>query len=164
MRILLSLFVIFISTVSFTQSENELFNIFKKNFQNTNKLSEKYDVTDYIKPHYLISDFNGDNDQDIAILIINKQNKKRGFIIYHPNTNDFFVIGAGIIFNEADKWDDLNWVDNWQINNNKRNAPGIQGGSNLNLEFDSIEITKDEVGGGLIYWNGKKYDYFHQTC
>jgi hypothetical protein len=34
----------------------------------------------------------------------------------------------------------------------------------LILENPSSEILKAELGGGLIYWNGTEYAYFHQTC
>ena len=97
-------------------------------------------------------------------MIINKENGKRGFVIFHPNSKRFYIIGAGIIFNKEDNWDDMDWVDFWKVNTNRSNVPGIQGGNNLIINFDSIEITMDEVGGGLIYWDGEKYNYFHQTC
>jgi hypothetical protein len=161
--VFLTLFSILVS-YNLKAKETNTFEDFKKWFSGVPELNTNYEVTSYIQPEYLISDFNGDNNLDLAVLIKNKLNNKKGFIIYHPNSQEYFIIGASVIYEEEDGWDDLDWVDKWVINKEKNNEPGIQEGPNLKLEFDSIEITKDEIGGGLIYWNGRKYKYFHQTC
>lgn len=145
-------------------ADEDLFEKFQDEFDSNTELTENYRTAAFLKPNYLIEDFNGNGTADIAVLIANKKTKKRGFIIYHPDMNQFYVLGAGEIFNEEAQWDDMNWVDNWQINHQKKNPPGVQGGPDLMLKTPSIEITKSEVGGGIIYWNGKTYTYFHQTC
>ncbi len=161
--VLLSLFSILISC-NLKAEETDEHESFKIWFENVTELNENYEINPFIQPEYLIADFNGDGINDIAVLIKNKGNNKKGFIIFHPSTQEYFIIGAGVIFEEKDTWDDLNWVDKWRINKEKNNESGIQGGPDLILKFYSIEITKDEIGGGLIYWDGKKYKYFHQTC
>ncbi|SMO92653.1 hypothetical protein SAMN06265379_11626 [Saccharicrinis carchari] len=153
-----------ISLNAIAQTEMVLFNEFTQKFASNIELSEKYIIKNYINPKFLCSDFNGDGEKDIAVLVISKSNNKRGFVVMHGQTKATYVVGAGVVYDSADDWDDMNWVDKWEINTIRVNEPGIQEGDNLRLEYDSIRITKDEIGGGLIYWNGEKYDYFHQTC
>lgn len=58
----------------------------------------------------------------------------------------------------------------WKINRNKINGAGAgehygtgkEG--ELIIKLPSIYNATTEVGGGLIYWNGKGYSCFHQTC
>lgn len=161
--VLLILFFILISCNIKAEGSSE-YKAFKIWFENVTGFNENYEINPFIQPKYLIADFNGDGINDIVVLIKNKGNNKKGFIIFHPSTQEYFIIGAGVIFEEDDAWDDLNWVDEWRINKERNNEPGIQGGPDLILKFDSIEITKKEIGGGLIYWDEKKYKYFHQTC
>ena len=66
--------------------------------------------------------------------------------------------------------DDQDYIDIWSINRERENEPGIEEETGngkdgiLILENPSIGIAKSELGGGLIYWNGNEYAYFHQTC
>ncbi|WP_044210134.1 hypothetical protein [Flammeovirga sp. OC4] len=164
MKLLITLLTTFFPLLIFAQSENDLVEVFEKSFKENDSINQRFKTLSYIQPHYLISDFNGDGVNDIAVLIVEKATDKRGFIVLHPNTNKFFIIGAGEVFNHEDQWDDLNWVNQWTINTTRSNEPGIQEGPNLELKTDSIKIIKFDVGGGLIYWDGEKYNYFHQTC
>lgn len=148
---------------AFCYSQDTLFANFMNDFGKSD-IVDKYLIKPYLEHSYLISDFNGDQFNDIAVLIENKKTKSKGIIIHHFTDNTFHIIGAGQIYQLEDKWGDLNWVNKWKINTKRINEPGVQGGQKLKLTHDSIEIIKSEVGGGLIYWTGKKYAYFHQTC
>ncbi|MBI1288088.1 MAG: hypothetical protein GC178_11000 [Flavobacteriales bacterium] len=96
-------------------------------------------------------------------------NGKVGFAIIHGKTNKIYIIGAGKEIKNGLS-DDMFYIDIWKVNRNKTNAPGL----NVNGEIDkngplvldnpSLEVSKSEVGGGQIYWNGHEYVYFHQTC
>jgi hypothetical protein len=133
------------------------------------RLKKKYLFDLRMNPMYLEDDFNGDGFIDLAIPIKEESTDKKGFAIIHGNTNEIFILGAGReIVNGLS--DDQSYVDGWRINREKINHPGIEeetgngAEGELLLENNSIEIFKSEVGGGIIYWNGKTYAYFHQTC
>ena len=59
MKFRLSIFGIIISIASFAQSENTIFETFNKHFSNETDLSAKYEISSFISPQFLISDFNG---------------------------------------------------------------------------------------------------------
>ena len=85
-------------------------------------------------------------------------------MIIHGNTGETFIIGAGQQHESMD-FDELGWVDIWKVNRLKENKPGLEEEIELLvLENPSIRIAQSELGGGLIYWKGETYAYFHQTC
>ena len=143
-------------------------------FVQTGLLEGKNFYKDYLldprmQPHYLQADFNGDGYLDIAIPIKQKESGKKGFAIIHGNTGDVHLISAGTSVKNGLS-DDMGYVDIWKINTEKVNSPGLDEDSGtgkneeLLLENPSLQIETSEIGGGQIYWNGKEYAYFHQTC
>lgn len=133
------------------------------------RLKQKYLFDLRMNPMYLEADFNGDGYLDLAIPIQEERTDKKGFAIIHGNTNEIFILGAGKEMVNGLS-DDQSYIDGWRINREKTNPPGVEEETGngtegeLLLENNSIEIFKSEVGGGIIYWNGKTYAYFHQTC
>lgn len=133
------------------------------------RLKKKYLFDLRMNPMYLEDDFNGDGFIDLAIPIKEESTDKKGFAIIHGNTNEIFILGAGKEMVNGLS-DDQSYIDGWRINREKLNPPGVEEETGtgpegeLLLENNSIEIFKSEVGGGIIYWNGKTYAYFHQTC
>jgi len=139
-------------------------NILKgKRFQND------YEFDNRLNPLYLEADFNGDNIIDIAIPIKQITSQKVGFAIIHGQTEEIFIIGAGTSIKNGLS-DDMNYIDIWKVNREKINEPGLDENGNIDengpllIKNPSLQIEKSEVGGGQIYWNGKEYVYFHQTC
>lgn len=130
---------------------------------------DAYEIENSMNPFYLEADFNGDGHFDIALQISHTKTGKVGFIIIHGETNEIHVIGAGTKIKNG-LTDDMSYIDIWKINRNKINEPGIDENSGtgekgtLILNNPSLQIEKSELGGGQIYWNGKEYAYFHQTC
>jgi len=122
-----------------------------------------------MNPMYFEEDFNGDGVIDFAIPIQNKETNKVGFAIVHGNSFNLFIIGAGTKV-ENDLTDDWDYINIWKINRKEINNAGLEENTGsgkdgeLILDNPSLEIEKSEVGGGLLYWNGKSYAYFHQTC
>lgn len=133
------------------------------------RLKKKYLFDLRMNPMYLEADFNGDGFLDLAIPIKEESTDKKGFAIIHGNTNEIFILGAGKEMVNGLS-DDQDYIDGWRINREKINPPGVEEETGnreegeLLLENNSIEIFKTELGGGIIYWNGKTYAYFHQTC
>lgn len=133
------------------------------------KIGKNYKVENRLNPLYLEEDFNGDGNLDVGLPIYEIKTGKKGFAIIHGKTLDVHILGAGTNFKNALS-DDQDYIDIWRINRNKINEPGVEeetgNGKNgeLILNNPSVEIAKSELGGGLIYWNGSEYVYFHQTC
>lgn len=122
-----------------------------------------------LAPAYLQADFNGDGNLDISIPVKQIKSGKFGFVIVHGHSHAIHIIGAGTLVKNGLS-DDLSDDDEWSVNHEKINEAGLEENTGtgkkgeLILENPSLNIEKSGVGGGLIYWNGKEYAYFHQTC
>jgi hypothetical protein len=133
------------------------------------KLQDKYKIDARLNPFYLEADFNGDGNLDIAFSIKEINSTKVGFAIIHSSTKEIHIIGAGMEIKNSFS-DDMNYIDIWKVNRLQINKAGLEENTGtgsegeLILKTPSLQIEKSEVGGGLIYWNGKEYAYFHQTC
>lgn len=133
------------------------------------KIKDQFVFDNRMNPLYLEADFNGDGDLDIAIPIKNIDSQKVGFAIIHGKTNEIHIIAAGKKVKNALS-DDMNYIDIWKINRNEINEAGLEENTGtgtkgeLILKNPSLQIEKSELGGGLIYWDGMEYAYFHQTC
>lgn len=134
------------------------------------KIKDKYLLDPRLNPFYLEEDFNGDGILDLALPVKEISSGKLGFAIIHGGKNEIFIVGAGkLIKNGLD--DDQSYIDVWKVNREKENL-GTDLDDNgdliesqpLLLEHTSINILKTELGGGIIFWNGKEYEYLHQTC
>ncbi|MGB4847662.1 MAG: hypothetical protein WBP41_07060, partial [Saprospiraceae bacterium] len=52
----------------------------------SDKVSDTYQISDFLNPFYLEDDFDGDDKTDIAVLITEKQTGKKGVLIMHVRT------------------------------------------------------------------------------
>jgi hypothetical protein len=135
-----------------------------------NKLMGKYEIDIRLNPFYLEEDFNGDEVLDIALPIKEIKTGKIGFAIVHGGSFEVHLVGAGKHISNALS-DDMNYINIWKINRLRENS-----GTDIDeygdlietpilyLNHASISIAASEVGGGIIFWNGKEYEYLHQTC
>lgn len=123
---------------------------------NDQKLSQKYSPAVEINPFFLMGDFDGDHQTDIAIRIKNKQSGKYGLAIIHSKSRKPFLIGAG---KPSDRGDNLNWFDMWtQIPKQKLESPFEE--HPAMLIGDAILLIKSESASVALYWNGKDYEWF----
>ena len=135
-----------------------------------NGLDKKYELSSFLKPAYLQSDFNGDSHQDIAALVIEKKNKKKGILLIEGKILNYFIFGAGTNFGDGS--DDFKWATDWSLYNKKyadettfdKKSGDILGSKKINLSRPGIliEDTENSFAGVIIYWNGKKYIGIHQ--
>src|ERR1700754_3743565 len=127
-----------------------------------NELDMRYERRAFIKPAYLEADFNGDGLQDIACLVIEKHTKKKGVIVIHRGSNNYFVFGAGAKFGNGS--DDFKWAGGWKVYKDRItyetlfNKEGDMSGSKkIKLQRPALYIYDLEDGqpnsGGIIYWN-----------
>lgn len=139
-----------------------------------NRLNEKFEVKNMLKPGYLEADFNGDGIKDIAVMVQEKKNHKIGIVLIHGGTFQYLVFGAGnpmgkVEFSETDN---LKWMNGWKVYSDKIayqtkfNNGEIVGSYKRKLSNNAISLWALEdgepVAGGLIVWNGKKYIWIHQ--
>jgi hypothetical protein len=125
-----------------------------------NNLNRKFDYSFEINPMYLRGDFNGDNIPDIAILVKNNSSNKVGIIVFHFNSNDYFIIGAGTHFGNGG--DDFGWITNWAVKRKERVDQEADNKRAPNLVAEAIYVEKAESASAIIYWDGAKYNWSHQ--
>jgi len=137
----------------------------------TNGLSARYNITSFLKPAFLTTDFNGDKIPDIAVLITEIKTKKKGVLLIHGKTNQYFVFGAGTDFGNGGT--NFSWLKRWGVYKDKLayetkfdEDENIAGAKKVKLTRPGLLVTDLEDGvpnsGGIIYWNGFKYTWIHQ--
>jgi len=119
------------------------------------KLDAVYDFAFALNPPYLEGDFNGDSKPDIAVLVKNKHSGKVGIAFFHGKKGEVFIVGAGKPLGNGG--DDFSWIDTWMVR--ARRAPGQTETASEHPKpgSEAVLVEKSESGGGLIYWDGKKY-------
>lgn len=135
-------------------------------------LDKEYVLISSIKPSFLEADFNADTYEDIAVLVVAKKTKKKGVLIIHQKTNTFVILGAGN--RPSDGGDDFSWIDKWQLYKKRaafeslfdKKSGDIIGSRKVNLKQTGILFEDYEDGaalsGGILYWNGKTYQWIQQ--
>ena len=170
MRKLILLIILIINFHCFSQINGEK-DDFK--FVATKKFVELKlpDSLEVIPNKSLIADFNGDLKPDVATLVKNKRNSKIGVLIVNHSNDKMFVFGAG---KEVDNMTDLNWIEIFKtIPKGETVAPelvdevtgdllGPDISQNFKLIGNGIYMSVTEThGGGIIFWNGKEYQWYH---
>lgn len=134
-------------------------------------LSRTFVRAAYLKPALLQADFNGDGRPDVAVPVTRRQTGSRGLLILHQGQAGAHVIGTGAASSADMLRTDFEWADYWQLYTKPTTSEmvfdqdgGISGQRTVRLRRPSIEIGKEELGGGMIYWDGRRYIWIHQTC
>jgi hypothetical protein len=135
-------------------------------------LDKQYEIKDYLMPVYWDEDLTGDSIVDIAVCIIEKSSQKKGVLILNGKSNVHFVFGAGTKF--GNRLDNFNSAERWALSfqreaevqvidpkTGKVKGTKLQKLKHPALRFDDISEGKNNVQG-LIYWNGKTYDWIFQ--
>lgn len=134
-------------------------------------LDKKFSITPFIKTGILQADYNGDKLKDIAVLVTEKATKKRGVLLIHNQSHQYFLFGAGTKFGSGS--DNFRWAKGWKVYSEKTATEtqfdkddNIIGGKEVQLKQAGIAIWAIEDGvpiaGGIIYWTGRKYIWIHQ--
>jgi hypothetical protein len=126
---------------------------FAKNFD------QRYSLIFLRNPAYLKGDFNGDGRKDFAIQVEEKSSRKSGIAIFHAKAPQVIsttvtILGAGKSIGAGE--DNFQSLDMWRLIA-KHNPSDIK--NMPELKGDAILINKRDAGGGLIYWDGKKYTW-----
>lgn len=135
-------------------------------------LSKIPDTLELIANKNLKGDFNGDNKTDFASIVKNKNNQKIGVLILHNAVNnEIFVFGAG---NEVSESTNLNWIEVFEVlpkgeivsptlvDEETGDIMGQDESKNFKLIGNGIYMSVEEShGGGIIFWNGNEYQWYH---
>ena len=133
---------------------------------------DRYEFSSRLNPFYLHADFDGDNKQDVAIWIRNRESNKSGIAIIHRETGKTYLVGAGnpivngageVLWAKSKSGDSLDFIDAWLVYEKGRVAQGAgEVGSPPILKGDTLLLIKTESASGLIYWTGKHYAWYQQ--
>ncbi|THU35984.1 hypothetical protein FAM09_21590 [Niastella caeni] len=77
------LLIIFLSMACVGQSQTNSLASWASDAFRQKGFDKKYEIASFLKPSYWQADFNGDNNQDIVLLITEKQTKKKGILLIH---------------------------------------------------------------------------------
>lgn len=126
------------------------------------KMDRDYAITYKLYPHVLIGDFNGDGRKDVVIQITEKRTGKTGFAIFHgKKTQALFVnisiAGAGTRLGISD--DNLAWVNLWNCIPHEKLSAERYGILNR-AKGDVLVFSDRESRKEMLFWNGKKYEWF----
>ncbi|WP_282081480.1 hypothetical protein [Aquimarina algiphila] len=144
----------------------------QKTFLDFVKLAKVPDSLNFDVDNVFYGDFNGDNKKDFASPVINLENGFYGLIIIHNDSNPKYrVFGAG---NEINGQTNLDWIDKFKVIPKGRNIVptlvdektgdiiGPDQTKTFKLIGDGILMSVDEShGGGILFWNGKNYEWYH---
>lgn len=133
-----------------------------------NILGRQYSIYDEITPSKLAADFNGDGLEDKVLIIKEGLSEKIGLLFLHSNRT-YFIVGAGNVFTK-DGWDNMNWLEVFKLDNNKDQTEFLYDEDSedpfkirkLKIPNIGVVIREKEGSGGLLYFDGKKYQYLHQ--
>lgn len=130
------------------------------------------DSLELIENSLISGDFNADGREDYATLVKNINNGFQGVMIIHQSQPEHYALfGAGV---EIDGKTNLNWIDIFKsIPKGEIVAPTIVDeesgdiiGDDESMAFkligNGIYMHVDEAcGGGILFWNGAKYEWYH---
>lgn len=126
----------------------------------SNHLQNDYNITYQLYPPILKGDFNGDKRGDVALLVQEKSSGKFGIAIFHASrpqsmhTRTISIVGAGHPIGKAG--DDLAWVNVWKLLKHTETVKGLE------LEGDAIQIERRDSTSGIVFWNGKSYEWLQR--
>lgn len=114
----------------------------------------------HVNPFYLHGDFDGDGQQDTAVLIKERATGKIGMAIFHGKANRLVIVGAGRDLGNSG--DDFSWLNAWHVFRRGTLGQGADGKPPPKLRGDAIMVIKTESASALIYWDGKRYGWYQQ--
>jgi hypothetical protein len=120
----------------------------------------------------IYGDFNADQKEDFASIVTNLKNGFQGVLIIHnQDQQEYLVFGAG---QEINGMKNLDWIDMFStipkgeiiaptlVNEETGDIIGADETKAFRLLGNGIFMHVDEAsGGGILFWTGDKYDWYH---
>ena len=114
-----------------------------------------------LKPSVIRGDFDGDGHDDYALLVVEKQSRKRGLLIVFADGRTV-VAGAGrAVMYGAARAADLNF-DEWELHRKRDPVESGEEQKPLTLHADALLVSYHESASGLFYWDGKSIRWYQQ--
>lgn len=114
-----------------------------------------------IKPSFIRGDFEGEGRDDYAVLVDEKQGRKRFFLIIFAGGRSV-VAGAGTpVMYGASRNFDLNF-DEWELHRKQEPIESGENQESLTLHVDALLVSYRESASGLFYWDGKSIHWYQQ--
>ena len=172
MRLQITILVLILCFSSCKKQAEKKFESEKEKTELKVDLTKVPDSLKLVADKNLTGDFNGDNKTDFASIVKNKNNQNTGVLIVHNSENqENFVFGAG---QEVDNMTDLKWIEIFKIipkgeivapelvDEETGDLMGTDESQNFKLIGNGIFMSVTEThGGGIIFWNGKEYQWYH---
>ena len=172
MRLQITILVLILCFQSCKKQAEKKFESEKEKTELKVDLTKVPDSLKLVADKNLTGDFNGDNKTDFASIVKNKNNQKTGVLIVHNSENqENFVFGA---CQEVDNMTDLKWIEIFKIipkgeivapelvDEETGDLMGTDESQNFKLIGNGIFMSVTEThGGGIIFWNGKEYQWYH---
>ncbi len=116
-----------------------------------------------VNPFCLRGDFDGDGKADYAIRIKAKAGNASGIAIWLSSLHKLVVLGAGVPFKVSGTIvSNLDFLATWQVYGKRYVERGVESGPPPHLIGEAILVGKRESASGLIYWNGKTFEWHQQ--
>jgi hypothetical protein len=120
----------------------------------------------------IYGDFNADQKEDFASIVTNLENGFQGVLIIHnKDQQEYLVFGAG---QEINGMKNLNWIDRFRtipkgeiiaptlVDEETGDIIGDDNTKEFRLLGNGIIMHVDEAdGGGILFWTGDKYEWYH---
>lgn len=123
-------------------------------------LNNKYRFSSKVNPFYLRGDFDGDGAPDISILIEEINTNKIGIAVFHSQSHEIHIIGAGTKLGNGGE--NYKWMDMWSVYKQQEVGQGVGEGKPPTLISEALYVGKSEAASAIIYWNGKNYIWYQQ--
>lgn len=117
-------------------------------------------LSNRLDPDFLEGDFNGDGQDDLAVLVSGTEHRKDGILIVFRDQSKVVLVGAGVPFGNGG--DDFSWMDVWSVLPKGPIERGAGEGAPPTLRGDALLVEKSESASALIYWNGKMFRWHQQ--
>ncbi len=130
-------------------------------FYAQDQIQSSFEINAMMNPFYLRGDFDGDKKADYAIMVSDRKTGKGGIIIILPTLKKYFVIGAGQAL-PTRPGDDYGWVEAWEVYCCNQPEIGVGESRKIKLRSEAILVRKLESSSGIIYWDGKNYQWYQQ--
>ncbi|WP_276497963.1 hypothetical protein [Pontibacter litorisediminis] len=135
-------------------------------------LNQKYSLGAWMQPNILTGDFDGDKQEDVAFLIVNRATDEKGLmILYHDKGNNYSVFGAGTEFEDMRNMD---WIEIFErVDAGQTVAPTLvdeETGDILGEDLENAVLLKSDAifvhlaeacGGGIIYKKENGYGWIN---
>jgi hypothetical protein len=122
------------------------------------ELNSSVNVSDRLNPFYLRGDFDGDGQQDYAVLVNDSTKGQNGIAIFLGKIKKPFILGAGVSFHGMKDVD----FDSWYVYGKRKVIKGVGEAKIPTLIGEANWIEWAETASALIYWNGSKFIWYQQ--